>query len=63
MTGGTVGFVRTGLPSAASVGASIAASNAISKIPSEGNTIIKPTTVNTIGPLTKDRSIRPATAL
>ena len=132
MAAGTVGFVTTGLPRAASVGASIAASNAISKISSEGNTIaaktnpsrivsgrptprsrsgrpklrrttpksalaasvnntiasvssarrrnpspvmlmrstpnpsgprIKPATVNTIGPLIRDRSIRPATAL
>jgi hypothetical protein len=39
MTGGTVRFVTTGLPSAASVGASIAASNASSSVSSEGNTI------------------------
>jgi hypothetical protein len=39
VTAGTAGFVKTGLPSAASVGASSAASNAISKISSQGNTI------------------------
>ncbi len=39
MTAGTAWFVATGLPSAASVGANIAASKTISVVPSKGNTI------------------------
>jgi len=62
VTAGTAGFVTTGLPSAASVGASSAASNAISKISSQGNTIAankKPSTIVSGKPISSSRSGSP----
>jgi len=62
MTAGTAWFVTTGLPSAASVGASIAASKAISNVPSNGNTIAastKPSTIVSGRPTKSSRSGRP----
>jgi hypothetical protein len=59
ITAGTVRFVTTGLPSAASVGASIAASKANSSVASEGNTIAATTKPNTIvngRPISRSRS-------
>jgi hypothetical protein len=59
---GTAGFVTTGLPSAASVGASSADSNAISKISSQGNTIAankKPSTIVSGKPISSSRSGSP----
>jgi hypothetical protein len=59
ITGGTVGFVTTALPSAASVGASIVDTNANSGVSSEGNMIAasrKPSTIVKARPISSTRS-------
>ncbi len=62
MTDGTPGFVTTGLPSAASVGASIAASKAISSGAIPGNITIatrKPSTIVSGSPISSSLSGTP----
>jgi hypothetical protein len=62
ITAGTVRFVTTGLPSAASVGAGIAASKAISSVSSDGDTIAanrKPSTIVKGRPISSSRSGSP----